>query len=353
MKNLLRLLLILVVSAGLVACGDDDDDSASASSANAPEASGGTFPATVAHRYGTTTVKSKPKRIVVVGLTEQDTVLALGYKPIATTEWYGEQPSAVWPWAQKYLGSAKPTVLKAPDGFPFEKIASLRPDLIIGTNAGMSKSDYEKLSALAPTVAGLKGDTDYFGSWDQQAIQVATALGKERQGRELVDDVKKKFAEVAEKYPQLKGKTVTFSQNGFYGGLIYVYPDGLNTEFLTYLGMRMNPKITALAKKPGEQAAISAERLGALDADAIVFATESPNDIKKLDEVPTFKKLKAVSENRSVYTDRILSGAIYFITPLSMPYLVDRLAPQLADAVAGKQPKRMIDTTKALPTAAG
>ena len=32
-----------------------------------------------------------------MGLTEQDIVLALGQVPIATTEWYGDQPSAVWP----------------------------------------------------------------------------------------------------------------------------------------------------------------------------------------------------------------------------------------------------------------
>ena len=43
----------------------------------------------------------------------------------------------MWPWAQDELGDAKPTVLSNADGFQFEKIAALRPDLIIGTNAGM------------------------------------------------------------------------------------------------------------------------------------------------------------------------------------------------------------------------
>jgi iron complex transport system substrate-binding protein len=77
----------------------------------APEADRGAFPVTVTHRFGTTTVPARPRRIAVVGLTEQDIVLALGEKPIATTEWYGEQPYAVWPWARRALGAAKPTVL--------------------------------------------------------------------------------------------------------------------------------------------------------------------------------------------------------------------------------------------------
>ena len=77
----------------------------------------------------------------MVGVTEQDTVLALGYKPIATTEWYGKHPYAVWPWARDELGDAKPTVLDVSDGFQFEKVAGLRPDLIIGVNAGMTRTD--------------------------------------------------------------------------------------------------------------------------------------------------------------------------------------------------------------------
>lgn len=79
-------------------------------------------------------------------------MLALGRKPVATTEWYGKQPYAVWPWATEALGDAKPTVLSTSDGFEFEKVASLQPDLIIGTNSGMKASDYKKFSELAPTL---------------------------------------------------------------------------------------------------------------------------------------------------------------------------------------------------------
>jgi iron complex transport system substrate-binding protein len=333
----------LIALVALAGCGSDDDTTTAGAGAAAAE--DGAFPAQVEHKFGTTTVPSKPERIVVAGLTEQDAVLALGYTPIATTEWYGDQPYAVWPWAQEALGDAKPTVLNAADGFQFEKIASLRPDLIIGVNSGMKRGDYDKLSRLAPTVPAGKGSTEYFSPWDQQVELIAAALGKPEEGRKLVQGIRDDYAKAAAAHPEFAGKTATFSQNGFYDGLIYVYPDGLGTDFLTMLGFTINPKLTPLVEREGEQVAVSAERLGVLDADVIVFATEKPSDIAALEKVPTFETLGAVAENRAVYTDGTLAGAIYFESPLSLPYVLERLTPQLEAAVAGEAPQRVIDTS--------
>ena len=334
-----RYLCMLLVFAVLAGCGSDSSPSETAESSGTSE---GAFPAKVEHKFGTTTVPSKPERIVSVGFTEHDTVLALGEKPIATSEWYGEQPYATWPWAQDELGSSKPTVLNNGDGFEYEKIAALRPDLILGVNAGMTKEDYEKLSKLAPTIATPKGGTDWFSKWDSQVPLIAAALGKPEEGRALVKRVKDGYAKAAAEHPEFEGKTATFVQNGLYNGLIYAYQDGLNTDFLTMLGFKINPKLAPLQKKAGEQAAISAERLDVIDADLIVFATEKPSDVDALEKVPTFDKLSAVAEHRAVYTDGTLAGALYFISPLSLPYVLERLTPQLEAAVAGKAPKKVV-----------
>ena len=56
-----------------------------------------------------------------------------------------------------------------------------------------------------------------------------------------------------------------------------------------------------------------------LDADVILFATEKPSDIPALEKIPTFNRLKAVAEHRAVFTDGVLTGAIYFMRPLSLP----------------------------------
>jgi iron complex transport system substrate-binding protein len=318
----------------LTSCSSGDDDVS-----RPPAARSSSFPLTVTHRLDTTTVPAKPRRIAVVGLTEQDIVLALGEKPIATTEWYGDHPYAVWPWARSALGSAKPTVLSNKDGFQFERIAALRPDLIIGTNAGIKRADYRKLSAIAPTIAGVVGGTDYFSRWDEQTVLVARALGKEAEGRALVKRIRAAYAKAAAEHPEFRGKTVTFSQNAFYDGQLYLYPDGLNTEFLTYLGFQMNPKVTALAKRPGEQVPISAEQLPILDSDVLVFATEEAKDVPALMKIKLFPRIPGVAGNRAIYTDATLSGAMYFVSPLSLPYVLERLVPQLDAALEGRAPR--------------
>jgi iron complex transport system substrate-binding protein len=334
------LVLALLVAAG---CGGDDADSSASSTTTVLSGTKNPFPATVEHRYGTTTVPKVPRRIVTVGSTEQDVVLALGQIPVGVTEWYGGQPDATWPWAHDRLGTSKPTVLKADDGIDIENVAKLRPDLILGTNSGMDRNMYKKLSALAPTIPGPKGGTLYFSPWDVQTQLIADAMGVHDAGVRAIADVKRTFADAAAAHPEFKSKTVTFSQNAFYDGKLYVYPPGLGVEFLDMLGFTVNPKIKPLAE-PGSQAEISAERLDVIDADVMVFATEKAADVKNLLKVPTFKPLKAVSGHHTVFTDATLSGAMYFETPLSLPYVAKHLTPLLAEAVAGKAPWEMAQT---------
>jgi iron complex transport system substrate-binding protein len=336
MRRLLLPTAVLAAFALLTAgCGGETSDSAAA-----PASSGSAFPVTVEHRYGSTTVSQAPRRIVSVGSTEQDAILALGLEPIGVTEWYGDQPSATWPWAQAALGDAKPTVLHADDGIDVEAVAKLHPDLIVGTNSGMDKTMYKKLSALAPTIAGPKGGTLYFSPWDVQTQLIADALGRHDDGAKLIADVEERFADALAAHPEFKGKTVTFSQNAFYDGKLYVYPPGLGVEFLDMLGFTVNPKIKPLAE-PGTQAEVSAERLDVIDADVLVFATEKPGDVENLMKIPTFRPLDAVRGHRAVFTDPILSGAMYFETPLSLRYVAERLPPLLAQALAGKAPHAM------------
>ncbi|WP_027007391.1 ABC transporter substrate-binding protein [Conexibacter woesei] len=337
---LLTAALALAVATG---CGSSDDDASSGSGAAATKTANnaGTFPVTVQHRYGATTIRSQPKRIAIVGFTEQDIVLALGQKPIVTTDWYGNQPYATWPWAREALGDARPTVLKAADGIDFEGVAKAHPDLIVGTNVGIKQKDYDKLSQIAPTVPGCKGRPVYFCPWDQQTELVAAALGQKARGIQMVKDIKSRFAKAAAEHPEFQGRSVTFSQNAFYDGRLYAYPPGLGTEFLSMLGFTINPKLQGLAK-PGIQAAISAERLDVIDTDVQVFATEKPGDVGNLLKIPTFRGLNAVKGHHTIFTDATLSGAMYFTTPLSLPYVLDHLTPQLAAAVAGRAPRRMV-----------
>ena len=96
---------VAAVALTAAACGSaDEPDGSTDAASDAPAVAAddrvvegeGTFPTTVEHRYGSTTVEAEPATVVSVGLTEQDVLLQLGVVPAAVTEWYGEQPSATW-----------------------------------------------------------------------------------------------------------------------------------------------------------------------------------------------------------------------------------------------------------------
>lgn len=345
MRRLLTVFVLLTATA-LAGCGGTDDGSSESAAEGA--SSGGSaaaFPVTVEHQFGETVVPEEPQRVVSVGLTEQDTLLQLGVVPIATTEWYGEQPGAIWPWAQGLLdelGGEQPEVLRTDDGIEFEKIAGLEPDLIVGVNAGLTKKDYELLSKIAPTIASVEGSSQYFSPWRDQVLQVARGLGREADGQALVDEADDAYAKVAAEHPDWAGKSATFSQGAAYEGIFYVYQEGLSTDFLTDLGFEITTGLEDYSPQPGYQAEISVENVNLLDADVIVWATEDEKMFDGLLDTGSVSDLDAVKNNRAIYTDGTLAGAIYFDTPLSHLYTLENLTSVLEQAVAGKAPRAIM-----------
>ena len=94
----------------------------------------------IAHKYGSTEIAAEPQRVVLVGLNEQDAMLALGEVPVAVSNFL-DAPDGIFPWAEAALGSApRPVLLDQTDGIPFEKVAEQNPDLIIGLYAGLTRS---------------------------------------------------------------------------------------------------------------------------------------------------------------------------------------------------------------------
>lgn len=323
--------LVLVSTAACSSDSTGDEDSGSDDAGSVEES---VFPVTVDHKFGETVVEAEPTRVVTVGVTEQDTVLALGVVPVGVTDWYGDQPYAIWPWAQEALGDGQPEVLSTADGLEFEKIAGLAPDLIIGTNAGMTKQDYDKLSKIAPTVAQSGEYTDYFEPWDVQTLAIGTAMGKEDEATELIDGIKGDFAAAAAEHPEWEGVPIVFLQNAFYDGSAIAYQDGLSTEFLTDLGFVVPSEISEYAE--GEQAYIPLENLDVLNnAEVLLWATEADTDRDALEEEALYRNLDAVKGGHLVFTDSTLAGAIYFTSPLSLPYVLEQLVPKLENAVEG------------------
>lgn len=320
----------------VAACGSGDGDS-EGTAGNSP-AGKGAFPVTLAHKYGSTTVKSEPRRVVTVGLSDQDAVLALGTVPVGTTEWLGGYPGAVGPWAEDALGGGKaPTVLKDTGTGPqVEKIASLRPDLILALYSGLTKDQYRSLSKIAPVVAQPKDAPDYGISWQDQTKTVGSALGKADEAAALVSKTEKHITEAAAAHPEFKGASAVMA-TPYEGTFVYGTSDN-RSRLLNGLGFALPAD---LDKVIGDAfgANISKERTDLLDTDAIVWlVTDVAKDGKKLHADPLYGDLRVAKEEREVLvgTNSDFGNAISFVSPLSLPYTVDRLAPLLAAAVDGK-----------------
>ncbi len=118
-------------------------------------------------------------------------------------------PYGVWPWAQPLLNGATPEIIgTAGTTIQMEKVAATTPDLIVGTYSGLTQAQYDKLSAIAPTVAQPKEFADYGIPWQNQTTIIGEALGQQGKATELIAGVDQKFADVKTANPAFAGKTV-------------------------------------------------------------------------------------------------------------------------------------------------
>ncbi|MEU5698712.1 iron-siderophore ABC transporter substrate-binding protein [Streptomyces aurantiacus] len=325
----------LLLFSTAAACGSDDDSDAAGSDKSASENSA--FPVTLAHKYGSTTVKSEPKRIVTVGLTDQDAVLALGKVPVGTTEWLGGYKGAIGPWATDKLGSGKvPTVLKDTGTGPqTEKIAALRPDLILAVYGGLTKDQYTTLSKFAPVVAQPKQYNDFGVPWQQQTEIIGKALGQDAEAKDLVKGVESDFATAAKDNPKFAGASAVMA-TPYEGTFVFGSQDS-RSRVLTDLGFKLP---TDLDKVIGDKfgANISKERTDLLDTDAIVWiVADRAKDEAKLHKNALYADLDVAKQGREVLVEEAgdYGNSVSFVSVLSLPYMLERLVPQLAAAVDG------------------
>jgi iron complex transport system substrate-binding protein len=334
-KSMLATLAVLLMATPLAACGSDDPEPAASTSGGGAAAEEAAFPVTIDHKYGSTTVESAPERVVVVGLREQDALLALGVVPVATTDWYGDQPGAIFPWAKDELGDAPlPTVLDDTDGIEIEKVAAQRPDLILGVYSGMTAKEYESLAKIAPTIAQPKGEPDYGSSWQEETLISGKAVGKPKEAQALVDETEQLVADAAAKHPEFAGRTAAIVAD--YQGVFVYGPKDVRSRLLEELGFTYpNELVDAFPKEFGGQ--LSDERISALDVDVLIWFADGDRSKAEIKRDPLYSKLDVSKQDRDVFIrgdDRVYN-ATSFVSVLSMPTLMDELVPRLAAATDG------------------
>jgi iron complex transport system substrate-binding protein len=321
----------------LAACGGGDDDAGPPSSDGA--GSGSPFPVQIEHRFGTTTIEEAPERVVTVGLTDQDPLLALGVVPVGTNEWFEGHDGNVMPWATDELEAAEgevPEVVGDVEGINFEQVAALRPDLILGVYSGLTEEEYGTLSDIAPTVAQPDAYPDWGVPWQEQTRIVGTALGRADEADDLVAGVEAQFAAAREAHPEFAGKVGAIAT--VWDGSVVVYTqDDVRGQFLDSLGLDQIPGLVEMSED-GFSAEISGERLDLIDVDALVWIVDTiEDDMPRIAEQPVYSGLGLTEEGREVpvENDAPLGAATSFQTVLSLPSLLDGLVPMLAAAVDG------------------
>ena len=281
---------------------------------------------TVKHIFGETRIPAPPKRVVSAGFTEQDDLLAVGVVPIAVTDWFGGAPFSVWPWAQPKLGGAQPVVLNLNDGIQVDQIASLKPDLIVATNAGLDQDTYTKLAAIAPTIAQ-SGPDAFFEPWKDQATAIGQAVFKADDMAKLIAGVDEKFAGVGKNNPQFAGKKVLLLGGTFYEDSVRVTTPGWRTEFLTNMGFTVPDTGGGLVPRDKMASVLDG-------ADVLIWTTEGDDEQAALLADPIVAKLQATIQKRNVLTGKDLAGAIAFASTLSYPVVADQLPPRIAQVLA-------------------
>ena len=281
------------------------------------------------HHYGIL-VPENPSRVVTLSEPALDGALALGVTPIGTVAGRG-MPGVAPYLAEKADGIPVVSSVGDPD---FEKIASLKPDLIItdGTSLGARQDALDTLGKIAPVVyAGHAG-----GDWKENLVIVGDALNKADEAARVIEEYDTRTAEVGRRLAGEYGDK-TFSVVRWLGsGAGLILKELLAGQALQDVGLSRPPSQDR--EGPGHSEPVATEKLSDIDADYMFFGTlggasvgsptgDGSSDvaaaevaIDKARETPGFSDLRAVKEDHVIPVDGYWTSAG---GPILMRLLVD------------------------------
>lgn len=307
------------------ACGDSAGDGDRAATPNASPVDA--FPVTVTDKFGTVTIKSPPKTVASVGRTDHDVLLALGIVPASVYQFVPTMKRGVGAWAEPKLGSAAPEILANP--VSLEKLAALRPDLILNVQSSGDQTEYQKMTQIAATV-GLPPDAaPNTVKWQDSVRIIAAAVGRRSDGAKLVTDTEATLAKAKADNPSFQGRTISilFGSAGKLG--VYTTAD-TRTRVATALGLAPSAYVTRLGESKFF-VDVSTELVNETDADVVVLLTrEGLKRTDALAQYPALATSRAATGNRLAVVENFdVSLALAAGSVLSIPFAVEGLVPLL------------------------
>ncbi|MCT9084176.1 ABC transporter substrate-binding protein [Streptomyces fulvoviolaceus] len=256
----------------------------------------GTFPRTVTHFKGKTTLKAEPKKIAVLSTGQLDDLLSLGVVPTATTR--ADNAGLV----PDYLADAFPKdksaladmtdagTRQAPN---LESLAAAKPDLILAND---SLGDlYPKLSKIAPTVITAGNGIN----WKRDLLLVGDAVGKGEAAQDLLDDI---VADAKAKGSELDGDPTV--------SMVRFTPDRTRmfgvSSFTGSIAVDMGLSRPKSQQFNAISEDIGAESIDTADGDWIFYSVQgdaSETDAASVLAGPLWKSMKAVEAGQAVKVD--------------------------------------------------
>lgn len=329
--------------AALAGCGGQAAADSQPSASSTPSGATDSFPVTIKHAWGSTTITKAPTRIANTGWSGEDAVLALGVVPVGIPKAnFGQVDKlGLLPWTQEALdklgatGSKLPSIYDETDSINTEAIADTDPDLILGVSSGITKQQYETLSKIAPTIPWTS-TIAWGATWREVMNVTAEAMGRTDTGKKVIADCESAISAAIGKYPVLKDRTAAF---------MYFDPKNLSTiglyttgdarpAYLTDLGFKVPASVASESKGVSSfYKEISAEHADLFDdVDLIVIygdatLVQAMQADSLLSKIPAIKRGSVVAVPDSATLSAALSPSV-----LSIPSQVGDYAARLAKA---------------------
>ncbi|OZC56261.1 iron ABC transporter substrate-binding protein [Rhodococcus sp. RS1C4] len=326
-----------IASLALAGCSNSDtaDDNA------ATPAAEGSFPVTVDHMYGETTVDALPERVATWGFGTTDAVLALGVVPVAIpSAEYGGGDDLMYPWvsdAIEDLGGQTPELLdNSAYELPVEQLLATDPDVLMAPHSGLTQAEYDAVTAAGiPVVA--PPEELWSTPWRDVITTTGDVLGRADEARELVADLDRQVTDAGDQHPEFDGRSIAYVSEA--ADVYYLLlPTDPRVELLENLGFTTPESVTSLSN--GESpfsTTVSAENISKIDADVVFTQVDTDQALQEFLTSDVSRQIPAVAKGAVAGFVGQEAGSAIGPTALSIPFFLPTLVDGLADAteVAG------------------
>lgn len=297
-----------------------------------------TFPVTIEHALGTTTIDAKPERVVTWGWSAQDVVIDLGVAPVGMPFFaYGGGEDGLLPWTEAAIADAgmeMPTILPNATEPPLEAIAALAPDVIIAPYSGLTPDEYALLSNIAPVVA--YPDKPWFVGWQDVVTLTGKALGLSAEADQLVADTQAFLEAEIAKYPDAAGTAFANVVNRNDGQVSVRLEGDPRVQLFVDVGLVSAPvpEDVAIPNDTGISYFVSYENFDKIPADMLLSFfndQKSADDFLGLDLIK-LSPLVAKGAYTNLVGEELTMAASGAVTPVSLRWGFPQVAAEVGRA---------------------